>query len=119
MGFVNTQNYRKNFTQDVYRDTVLKQYAKCVELGSTATDSNGLVTFEQAIEMLESCVCHRFTEQYQKEVTRLLSEKQRVLERAKTDRNHYFQFLRLRFMLIVQELSFLGYMPEEKAINEE
>jgi hypothetical protein len=103
--------------QDIYKDTVLKQYARCVELGSTATDSNGLVTFEQAIEMLEACVCHRFTPDYQKEVERLLAEKQKVL--AQKDRNHYFQFLRLRFMLIVQELSFLGYMPEEKAIDEE
>jgi hypothetical protein len=117
MAFVNTQSYKKNYVQDVYRDTVLKQYAHCVELGSKATDSEGLVQFEQAIEMLESCVCHRFTPTYQAEVGRLLAEKGRVLQMK--DRNKFFQFLRLRFMLIVQELSFLGYMPEEKAINEE
>lgn len=117
MVFVNTQSYKKNYVQDVYKDTVLKQYAKVVELGSTATDSLGLVTFEQAIDMLEACVCHRFTPEYQSEVTRLLNEKRKVLESK--DRNQFFQFLRLRFMLIVQELSFLGYMPEEKAINEE
>lgn len=117
MAFVNSAGYKKNLVQDVYRDTVLKQYANCVEVGSKAVDSVGLVTFEQAIEMLESCVCHRFTKAYQNEVGRLLAERQRVLE--KKDRNQYFQFLRLRFMLIVQELSFLGYMPEEKALNEE
>ncbi len=53
MGFLNPQSYKKNQAQDVYRDTVLKQYAKCVELGSNAVDSILVVLYLDIVNQVE------------------------------------------------------------------
>lgn len=111
---INPEDFKKGEEVLIYKSIILKHFDRCIDLGSTCLDRSGIIQFERSIKMLEGAIAHRISKDYQAEVTKLMLLGSKY---ADTDLTSYYEVLRTRFMLITQELSFLGYMPEERAID--
>jgi hypothetical protein len=117
MGFgqISPEDFKKGEEVLIYKSIILKHFDHCITLGSTCSDRTDFIRFERSIKMLESAIAHRISTDYQTEVAKLMMCGQKFLDAQ--DYDSYYEVLRTRFMLITQELSFLGYMPEERAID--
>lgn len=112
---INPEEFQRTSEQEIYKSIILNHFSTCMRLGTEAYNRDGCLRFERAIKMLEAAVAHRISETYQQIVTDISKEGAAAF--SKGDINGFYETLRLRFMIIVQELSFLGYMPEERAID--
>jgi len=112
---VNPEQFQRTSEQEIYKSIILNHFSLCMRLGTEATNRDSCLHFERAIKMLEAAVSHRISDTYQKIVTDISAEGADAFKN--NDIHGFYETLRLRFMIIVQELSFLGYMPEERAID--
>jgi hypothetical protein len=112
---ISPEEFRRNDEATIYKSIILNHFSKCMVLGTCANGKAGLIAFEKAIKMLEAAIVHRISEDYQEQLKKIVEQFSHYIE--ENNEGGVFEMLRLRFMLLVQEMSFLGYMPEERAMD--
>ena len=112
---INPEDYRKSDESLIYKSTILQHFARIIAIGTDAVGRADHIRFCHAIQMLEGAIGHRISKEYQNEIGKLMAIGQKQIDNG--DLNGYWNVLLTRFMLITQEMSFLGYMPEERAVD--
>ncbi len=114
---VNVDEFKKGNAEFAFQSILFNQIARVMEYGSRCPTSKEYLTkFERSIKMLEAFLINNLDEEYKKEIKTLLEKGKEAKD--KNNLLDYYEYLRMRFMRVMQIVSTLpDVMPEVKAIE--